>query len=159
QKINFTPDFGTINPQPTVDPVGTRVSTDPGKVEFVPPAPPVVKASLGGSVATPGFADTTTFDLFSTITGTVTVNNADGTLRFGIVGGQNPGSGPPRGPGEGPPPDGGPFDVSLVGNFGTLFLNSSTGAYVYVPDDIAINALTQNTTETFNITISDGTNT
>ena len=41
--------------------------------------------------------------------------------------------------------------------YGTLYLNSSTGAYTYVPNSGAINGLTAPVTENFMITVSDGT--
>ena len=56
-----------------------------------------------------------------------------------------------------PAPDLSGFDVSRKGSYGTLYLNSTTGAYTFVPDSHAINALTAPTTESFVITVSDGT--
>ena len=44
-----------------------------------------------------------------------------------------------------------------AGPYGTLYVNSTTGAYTFVPDSGAINALTAPTTESFIITVSDGT--
>ena len=49
------------------------------------------------------------------------------------------------------------YDVSQVGPFGTLFVNSATGAYTFVPDNDAINALTEPTAANFTVTVSDGT--
>jgi VCBS repeat-containing protein len=49
------------------------------------------------------------------------------------------------------------YDISRTGLYGTLFVNSTTGAYTYVPNSDAINALTAPTTESFAITVSDGT--
>ena len=49
------------------------------------------------------------------------------------------------------------YDVSQVGPFGTLFVNSTTGAYTFVPDNDAINALTEPTAANFTVTVSDGT--
>ena len=49
------------------------------------------------------------------------------------------------------------YDVSQVGPFGTLFVNSATGAYTFVPDNDAINALTEPTVANFTVTVSDGT--
>ena len=46
--------------------------------------------------------------------------------------------------------------MSKTGSYGTLYLLSTTGAYVYVPNASAINALTANATETFTLTASDG---
>ena len=49
------------------------------------------------------------------------------------------------------------YDVSQAGPYGTLYVNSTTGAYTIVPDSGAINALKAPTTESFIITVSDGT--
>src|SRR5207244_1011431 len=53
--------------------------------------------------------------------------------------------------------DGVTYDISRTGLYGTLFVNSTTGAYTYVPNSDAINALTAPTTESFTVTVSDGT--
>ena len=53
--------------------------------------------------------------------------------------------------------DGVTYNISRTGPYGTLFLNSTTGAYTFVPNSGAINALTAPTTESFTITVSDGT--
>ena len=49
------------------------------------------------------------------------------------------------------------YDVSKAGPYGTLYVDSTTGAYTFVPDSDAINALTAPTTTDFTITVSDGT--
>ena len=49
------------------------------------------------------------------------------------------------------------YDVSGNSPYGTLFVNSTTGAYAFVPNNDAINALTAPTTDPFTITVSDGT--
>jgi VCBS repeat-containing protein len=49
------------------------------------------------------------------------------------------------------------YDVSKAGPYGTLYVNSTTGAYAFVPDSGAINALTEPTTTSFTVTVSDGT--
>ena len=48
--------------------------------------------------------------------------------------------------------------MALVGTYGTLYLNTNTGDLLYVPDDTAIEGLTADATEEFNLNISDGTN-
>ena len=48
------------------------------------------------------------------------------------------------------------YDVSLIGTYGTLYVDSATGDYTFVPNDAAINALTATTTENFTFTVSDG---
>ncbi|HSG62399.1 MAG TPA: VCBS domain-containing protein, partial [Pseudomonadales bacterium] len=47
------------------------------------------------------------------------------------------------------------FDKAVDGSYGTLYLNSQTGAYVFAPDNQAINALTDNTEERFTFSVSD----
>ena len=53
--------------------------------------------------------------------------------------------------------DGVTYDVSKAGPYGTLYVDSATGAYLFVPDNDAINALTAPTTTDFTITVFDGT--
>src|SRR5262249_37224238 len=48
------------------------------------------------------------------------------------------------------------YDVEKPGSYGILYLNSATGAYTYVPNSDAINALKASTTDSFTITASDG---
>jgi len=48
------------------------------------------------------------------------------------------------------------YDVEKPGSYGILYLNSATGAYTYVPNSDAINALKVPTTDSFTITASDG---
>ncbi len=48
------------------------------------------------------------------------------------------------------------FDRSLAGDYGTLHLNSETGAYTYVPNDSAIEGTTETVTETFTLNVRDG---
>ena len=49
------------------------------------------------------------------------------------------------------------YDVSKSGPYGTLYLNSATGAFIFVPNDAEINALTAPTTQTYVLTVSNGT--
>ena len=49
------------------------------------------------------------------------------------------------------------FDVSQAGPFGTLFVNSANGDFTFVPDNDAINALTEPAAANFTVTVSDGT--
>jgi VCBS repeat-containing protein len=48
------------------------------------------------------------------------------------------------------------FTHQKVGNFGTLHLNNSTGAYKYVPNDAKIEGLKANATDSFTLTVTDG---
>ncbi|TLS96139.1 DUF4347 domain-containing protein [Aliarcobacter cibarius] len=45
---------------------------------------------------------------------------------------------------------------TMVGTYGTLVINSSTGDYQFIPNQSAITALDANTTETFILNVSDG---
>jgi VCBS repeat-containing protein len=49
------------------------------------------------------------------------------------------------------------FDHAVTGTYGTLYFNASNGAYEYVPNDGAIEALKTTASETFSFTASDGT--
>jgi hypothetical protein len=173
QPINFTIDLPDALKPPSIDPIGARINPvlprvpDDPIIPIIPLVePPVVRAALTPVIlAGPNFADTVTFDEFSAVTGTVSANNPNpGTpLTFGISGGS--GSGTSTASISGPValsavnPTGETYDVSARGTYGTLYLNSATGAYIFVPDDAAINALTEDATETFVFTVSDGTTT
>ena len=85
--------------------------------------------------------DTVAFDVFTATSGTFVASspNSDATLTFGISGGT-----------AGSTVLGGvTYDVSKAGPYGTLYVNSTTGAYTFVPDSGAINALTTPTTTEF----------
>ena len=89
------------------------------------------------------------FDTFTATSGTFSASGANGSgrLTFGIGGGT-----------AGNTVLGGvTYDVSNTGPFGTLYVDSTTGAYTFVPNSGAINALQAPTTESFTITVSDGT--
>ncbi|HJE24710.1 MAG TPA: VCBS domain-containing protein [Methylorubrum populi] len=49
------------------------------------------------------------------------------------------------------------YDVSKAGTYGTLYLESATGKYLFVPNDGAIEGLRSAATETFALKVSDGT--
>src|SRR5262249_27622250 len=85
-------------------------------------------------------------DHFNAVSGTLVGADIDvpaQTLTYGIVGGtaDNSLNG---------------YNVSLTGTYGKLYVNSASGAYTFVPNDAAINALTAPTTESFTFTVSDG---
>jgi trimeric autotransporter adhesin len=61
------------------------------------------------------------------------------SLTYGLTGGTNNGT-----------------TFSKTGTYGTLTLNKTTGSYTYAPDDAAINAVSSTTSETFALTVSDG---
>ena len=108
------------------------------------PTPPTLNAIIG-----PTEIDTTVFDVFTATSGTflASSSNSGATLTFGINGG-TPGASVI---------DGVTYDVSKAGPYGTLYVDSTTGAYTFVPNNDAINALIEPTTTDYTITVSDGT--
>jgi VCBS repeat-containing protein len=108
-----------------------------------PPSPPTLILAAG-----PIETDTVIFDTFTATSGTFSASSANGApLTFGISGGT-----------AGATVLGGvTYDVSDTGPHGTLYVNSTSGAYAFVPDSGAINALTAPTADNFVITVSDGT--
>ena len=115
---------------------------------FVPDTPfihsPTLTLTLGSS---PVEVDTIAFDKFSASIGSFSASFGSGvTPIFGIAGGA-----------VGPVViAGAPYDVEKPGSYGILYLNSASGAYTYVPNNDAINALKVSTTDNFTITVSDG---
>src|SRR5262249_15594138 len=99
------------------------------KAEFIfLPTPVVLTLNLGVG---PTEIDTVVFDTFSATSGTFGASSSGSSapLTYGISGGTvvNTTVG------------GLTYNVSEAGEFGTLYLNSSTGAYTFVPNDAAIN--------------------
>ncbi|GAB6141276.1 hypothetical protein JCM14076_20050 [Methylosoma difficile] len=87
------------------------------------------------------YTDTAFDDTFAKVTGKLSASDADGnTLTYGIVGGTDNGSG----------------IISLVGTFGTLAVNASTGAYSFTANDAAIEALSSLAVQGAIFTVSDG---
>ncbi|KRQ97450.1 hypothetical protein CQ12_01875 [Bradyrhizobium jicamae] len=114
-----------------------------GQIPPPPPVPPTLNVVTG-----PTEIDTSVFDLFTATSGTFTASSPNSpTLTFGINGGTAGST----------VIDGVTYDVSKTGPYGTLFVDSTTGDYTFVPDNDAINALTAPTTTDFMITVSDGT--
>jgi VCBS repeat-containing protein len=109
-----------------------------------PPTPPTLNAIIG-----PTEIDTTVFDVFTATSGTFLASSpsSGATLTFGISGGTVGST----------VIDGRTYDVSKAGPYGTLYVDSTTGAYTFVPNNDAINALIAPTTTDFTITVSDGT--
>ncbi|WP_080751899.1 VCBS domain-containing protein [Bradyrhizobium japonicum] len=105
--------------------------------------PPILNVHSG-----PLELDTVAFDVFTATTGTFSASSSgsNAALTFGISGGATGATAL----------QGAIYDVSKSSSFGTLYLNSTTGAYAFVPDSGAINALKTPTTDTFVITVSDG---
>jgi VCBS repeat-containing protein len=91
------------------------------------------------------YTDTAADDTFLTKTGTLNGSDRDNdTLSYHITGESVDGS------------QSG-FDHSVVGLYGTLYINSATGAYEYIPNDAAIEGLKTSASETFTFTANDGT--
>lgn len=113
-----------------------------GQIPPPPPLPPILNAIAG-----PSETDTVAFDVFTATSGAFAASSSDGApLTFGIGGGSAGTT----------VLDGVTYDVSEAGPYGTLFVDSGSGAYTFVPDNDAINALTEPTTTSFTITVSDG---
>ena len=114
-----------------------------GKLPPPPPTPPTLNAIIG-----PTEIDTTVFDVFTATSGTFLASSPNSaTLTFGVSGGTAGST----------VIDGVTYDVSKAGPYGTLYVDSTTGAYTFVPNNDAINALVAPTTTDFTITVSDGT--
>ncbi|HKU07596.1 MAG TPA: DUF5801 repeats-in-toxin domain-containing protein [Bradyrhizobium sp.] len=131
------------NSLPPLDVAPNRIF-DPGLPPPLPPVPPSL-----GAAPSPIEIDTSVFDTFSDTSGTFTATSprAGATLVFSISGG-TPGNTVLNGV---------TYTMSQTGLFGTLYLNSASGAYTFVPNNDAINALKTDTTQNFIITVSDGT--
>ena len=110
----------------------------------LPPQPPTLTVAAG-----PTEIDTVAFDDFAATSGTfgASSSNSDAILTYGVSGGTATNT----------VLGGVAYDVSGNSPYGTLFVNSTTGAYTFVPNSDAINALTAPTTDPFTITVSDGT--
>ncbi|WP_247518179.1 VCBS domain-containing protein [Bradyrhizobium sp. 190] len=115
-----------------------------GKIPPPPPTPPTLNAIVG-----PTEIDTTVFDLFTATSGTFLASspNSSAALTFGVSGGIVGST----------VIEGVTYDVSKAGPYGTLYVDSRTGDYTFVPDNDAINALVEPTITDFMITVSDGT--
>ena len=105
-------------------------------------APQLSLAQLGNT------DDTADDDTFSPVSAQATARDADtgDTLTYGLTGSTQTSN--LAG-----------FDIFLSGSYGRLHLNNSTGAYRYVPDDEATEGLTSTVNDTFEVTVTDGTDT
>src|SRR5216684_297546 len=145
QPINFIQTNEPSAPQNSLPPLPWLVDST-AMILFVnkPPPPPSLNAVTG-----PTEIDTAAFDFFTATSGTFLASspNDGATLTYGISGGTAGST----------VLDGVTYDLSKTGPYGTLYVNSTTGAYTFVPDSGAINALTTTTTASFTVTVSDGT--
>jgi VCBS repeat-containing protein len=140
EPINFI-ESDAPTPQHSLPPVVPGVILVPDFVLVRPP--PTLNIQAG-----PVELDTVVFDTFSATSGTFSASSAIGgaALTFGVSGGIA-GDTVLKGV---------TYDVSKVGPYGTLYVNSESGAYTFVPNSDAINALQAPTTTGFVITVSDG---
>ncbi|MCK1491917.1 VCBS domain-containing protein [Bradyrhizobium sp. 160] len=163
---NYSKDHG---PGGSGTPPGEAVDQSPQPIDFQPPDGPIPQHALPGLVVPASFApdaplihspptltlgsgpvevDTVAFDEFSASSGSFSAASfgSGATPIFGIAGGA---VGPSTFAGAS-------YDVEKAGSFGILYLNSATGAYAYVPNNDAINALKAPSTDSFTIMASDG---
>ena len=89
--------------------------------------------------------DTAANDTFAATSGMLVGGDVDTTnhLTYGISGGAASSDQPG-------------YNIAKVGTYGTLYLNSATGAYLFQPSDGAIEALSATDSETFTVSVSDG---
>ncbi|MCP3387544.1 VCBS domain-containing protein [Bradyrhizobium sp. CCGB12] len=134
QHINFTSDNTTNAPTdqlPPLTPIEIPLIVLPQPTLRLPTAPIEV--------------DTVAFDEFTASSGTFAASSPFGAvLTYGLSGGTVGTT----------VLNGLTYDVSQTGPYGTLYLNSASGAYTFVPNNAAINALTSPTTASFVVTVS-----
>ena len=150
QPINFIP-IDHSSPAQDLPPLPPSIfaSVPDIIVEQLPPPPPQPLPPTLNAVLGPTETDTVVFDVFTATSGTFLASspNSAATLTFGIDGGTTGST----------VIDGVTYDVSKAGPYGTLYVDSATGAYTFVPDSDAINALTVPSATDFTITVFDGT--
>ncbi len=102
---------------------------------------PVLSATLTNTT----FTDTANDDSFSAASGTLSTVDPDSgdTAAYSVNGGV-------------PDVSESGFDTSSANVYGTLYLNSTTGAYKFVPNDTAIEALKGDDSVAFTLTVTDG---
>ena len=111
--------------------------------------PPTLQDITAGSVSEVNQADSSAWT-DAGLSGTLVGADEDlQTLTYGISGGTTGGSYT-----EGMVT----YDVSKAGSYGTLYVDSASGDYLYVPDSTKVNALTagEAQTESFTVTVWDG---
>ena len=98
------------------------------------------------SITGMAFTDTSGDDSFSNETGALsaTDSDSDDTLTFAITG-QSADSSQSG------------FTHARAGTYGTLYINSVTGVYRYIPNDSAVEGATTSQTDSFTVSVSDGT--
>ena len=124
---------------------GGTTAVSAGAVSLATSITAVDDAPVMDTPASPSINDTDQLDTFGEVNGTLTASDRDtatADLRYGIQGGELLVA-----------------DVSLEGTYGTLKVIRETGEYTYTPNSAAINALGSATTDSFTVTVSDGTTT
>ncbi|MBK7656938.1 MAG: DUF4347 domain-containing protein [Betaproteobacteria bacterium] len=102
------------------------------------------------SVTTPTaitLTDTSTADTFTNQTGTLSATDSDGIASYGISS--------PTSTNANFSDGGITYDIRKIGTYGSLYVKSSDGQYVYVPEANPTNALSTNASETFTVTATD----
>ena len=102
----------------------------------------IVRSLTSTLDATLSYVDTAAAGTFTAGTGTLVGADADTgtTLTYGITGGTLAGG-----------------VVTQTGTYGTLAVTAATGVYAFTPNAAAINALSASATETYAVSVSDGT--
>ncbi|RWS49912.1 hypothetical protein CKA56_07435, partial [Arcobacter venerupis] len=110
----------------------------------------VVGPTVNPAIGT--YTDTSANDTFANTTGTISAIPSSGLITgYGISGGITGGNSDVEGT---------TYDVSKAGTYGTLYVNSTTGVYVYEPtSDSVINATSTTVTDTFTIQATDSNGT
>lgn len=103
-----------------------------------------------GSAESASWTNTTADDTFADITGTMSFSDPDNTTLSYSIDGGTPGSYVVSTVS---------YDHRLVGTYGTLYVDGTTGAYRIVADDPAIEATTSPDSEVFSVIASDGSTT
>ena len=131
-----------------VNPTATAFSsaTDTAAITI---APANNHAPTLATPATISYTDTSANDSFSNATGTLLGSDSDvgQTLSYSISSGTTGGATVIGGV---------TYDVSKAGLDGTLYIKSSNGQYVFVPNAAAINALSVNGSDNYSVTVTDG---
>ncbi|KXL54230.1 endo-1,4-beta-xylanase A precursor [Anaerotignum neopropionicum] len=108
--------------------------------QFTYVEPPSVTTSTPVS-----YTDTSAYDTFTNTTGTISATSGGSITSYGISDGT-------VGSWE---IEGKTYDASKAGTYGTLYVDSGSGEYVYVPNNGAINGTIENESETFTVTATD----
>jgi VCBS repeat-containing protein len=102
---------------------------------------------LNATLTTAAYTDTSADDTFASVTGLLTRTDVDsGDTALYSIASQTTGS---------YSISGSSFDCQKVGLYGTLYLNSTSGSYVYVPDDAAIEGRKTDSSEVFTLVVTD----